>query len=153
MWIQAPLDASQIDLINRLQAGVVPSPTYPLTCPNAKDGQHAFAAGYVGVLVAQRRGLVCPTCGYTQSWLPASVLACTQREPLAAAGNQRQRMERARQRAIADFSALLRQGYLSAQSMVESLQSASLPVDDGHLAAAHAPDDPTRVPALAALAA
>jgi len=71
----------------------------------------------------------------------------------AAAGNQRQRMERARQRAIADFSALLRQGYLSAQSMVESLQSASLPVDDGHLAASHAPDDPTRVPALAALAA
>ena len=57
MWIQAPLDASQIDLINRLQAGVVPSPTYPLTCPNAKDGQYAFAAGYVGVLVAQRRRL------------------------------------------------------------------------------------------------
>ncbi len=67
--------------------------------------------------------------------------------------DQRQRMERARQRAIADFSALLRQGYLSAQSMVESLPSASLPVDDRHLAASHAPDDPTRVPAPAALAA
>jgi hypothetical protein len=153
MWIQAPLDALQVDLINRAQAGVVPSPTHPLTCPNAKDGQHAFAAGYLGILVAQRRGLVCPTCGHTQSWLSASVLACAQREPLPVTDHQRQRMERARQRAIADFSALVRQGYLSAQSMVESLQRASLPVGGEPSTAAHLPDDLTRAPALAALAA
>ncbi|MGQ9724323.1 MAG: hypothetical protein ACUVVU_02985 [Tepidimonas sp.] len=124
MWLHAPFDPPLIDQINRMQAGVIPSPIHPLTCPNAKDGRHAFAGGYLGVLVAQRQGLVCPSCGYTQAWLSGTTLACAERESSAAMGNQSQRMEKARERALDDFSRLVRDGYVAAQPMVDSLEAA-----------------------------
>lgn len=121
MWLHAPFDPAQVDLINRLQAGVVPAPVHPLTCPNARNGQHAFAGGYLGTLVAQRRGLVCPTCGHTQTWIPRSMLACAERAADPAIGHPSQRIERARQRALDDFAALVRAGSLAAQPMVDTL--------------------------------
>ncbi|TSE26533.1 hypothetical protein Tsedi_00838 [Tepidimonas sediminis] len=123
MWLTAPFDAELIDRLNRAQAGVVPSPAHPLVCPRARDGRHALAGGYVGTLVAQRRGLVCPSCGHVQAWVPASVLAAAERvsdEPAACAA---QRIERMRQGALEDFRALVRDGHLSAQPMVETLEA------------------------------
>lgn len=123
MWLHAPFDSQQIDWINRLQAGVIPSPVHPHTCPSAHDGLHAFAGGYLGVLVAQRRGLVCPTCGHTQGWIGRAALACAERESNAALGAQTQRLEKMRQRALDDFTRLVRGGSLVAQSMVDSLNA------------------------------
>ncbi|MFN3611688.1 hypothetical protein [Tepidimonas sp.] len=125
MWLHAPFDPPVIDQINRMQAGVIPSPIHPLTCPNAKDGRHAFAGGYLGVLVAQRQGLVCPSCGHTQDWLSRATVACAEREGSAAMGNPSQRMEKARQRALDDFARLVREGQPHAQAMVDSLQASA----------------------------
>lgn len=124
MWLHAPFDPPLIDQINRMQAGVIPSPIHPLTCPNAKDGRHAFAGGYLGMLVAQRQGLVCPSCGHTQAWLSRATVACAERESSAAMGSQSQRMEKARQRALDDFARLVRDGHATAQPMVDSLEAA-----------------------------
>lgn len=123
VWLQAPFDPAVIDQINRMQAGVVPSPVHPLTCPNAKDGRHSFAGGYLGVLVAQREGLVCPTCGHTQGWLARTALACAQRDGAPSMGQPSQRMEKARQRALDDFARLVRAGHTHAQAMVDALQA------------------------------
>ncbi|TSE21437.1 hypothetical protein Talka_00106 [Tepidimonas alkaliphilus] len=123
MWLVAPFDAELIDRINRAQAGVAPSPAYPLTCPHARDGRHALAGGYIGVLVAQRRGLICPTCGYQQRWLTVSVLTAAERAVDEPAAAQAQRIERRRQSALEDFRRLVRAGQLSAQTMVETLEA------------------------------
>lgn len=123
MWLTAPFDADTVDRLNRAQAGAVPSPHHPLICPRARDGRHALAGGYVGVLVAQRRGLVCPSCGYVQGWLPAAVLAAAERAGDEPPSVQAQRIERRRQSALDDFRALVHAGHLSAQPMVESLEA------------------------------
>ncbi|MCS6809882.1 MAG: hypothetical protein RMK34_01715 [Tepidimonas sp.] len=123
MWLAAPFDADLIDRINRAQAGVVASAAYPLTCPQARDGRHALAGGYIGVLVAQRRGLVCPTCGHVQGWLPAAVLKAAERTSDEPGAAQAQRIERMRQAALEDFRRLVRAGHLSAQPMVETLEA------------------------------
>lgn len=125
MWLHAPFDPPLIDQINRLQAGVIPAPVHPLTCPNAKDGRHAFAGGYLGVLVALRQGLVCPSCGHRQDWLSRSTVACAERENSAAMGNPSQRMEKARQRGLDDFTRLVHEGLAQAQAMVDSLQGSA----------------------------
>ncbi|WP_334136131.1 hypothetical protein [Tepidimonas sp.] len=123
MWLHAPFDPAIVDQINRLQAGVVPMPVYPLTCPQAKDGHHSFAGGYLGVLVAHRNGLVCPSCGYTQTWIGRAALACAEREDPCPTQRPSARMEKARQQALQDFGRLVRTGQLSAQAMVESLHT------------------------------
>lgn len=120
MWLNAPFDPSLTERINRLQAGVMPAPVHPYTCPQAKDGRHAFAAGYLGVLVAQRRGLTCPTCGHTQGWLSQAALAGAERDADMAST---QRMEKARQRARDDFARLVREGHTVAQTMVDALDA------------------------------
>ncbi|MCX7662822.1 MAG: hypothetical protein N2Z61_03595 [Tepidimonas fonticaldi] len=150
MWLHAPFDPPLIDQINRMQAGVIPSPIHPLTCPNAKDGRHAFAGGYLGVLVAQRQGLVCPSCGHTQGWLSRATVACAERESSAAMSNPSQRMEKARQRALDDFARLVREGHPHAQAMVDSLL-ASTDRRASRPEAAAVPDHSTALPeALAA---
>lgn len=123
MWLTAPFDADLIDRLNRAQAGLTPSPTHPLTCPRARDGRHALAGGYVGTLVAHRRGLVCPTCGHVQGWLPAAVLQAAERPSDEPAAAQAQRIERMRQSALEDFRRLLYAGHQDAQPMVETLEA------------------------------
>ena len=131
MWLTAPFDPATVDRINRAQAGVVADPVHPLVCPQARDGRHALAGGYVGTLVAHRQWLVCPTCGHVQSWLPAAVLRQAERAGDVSAAAQAMRIERTRQSALDDFRRLVRGGQLSAQPMVDTLEAMAPRVSTG----------------------
>lgn len=81
--ITAPFTPQAVMALNRWQECTW---THPFTCGDRNTPEHhAYAEAHRqhdhGILVATRRGWVCPVCGYAQDWAHEFMLTLPARPP------------------------------------------------------------------------
>lgn len=79
MSAPAPFTTGQVEAIKAWQACTW---VHPLTCANRGDGDHVVTTD-LGVLEVDIDGLFCPSCDYTQKWVPENCVRPLPPDPFA----------------------------------------------------------------------